>query len=178
MGKLSLQNGLASWKAPLKDKPLHFRLLRVFLVFCRLTLRLIAWSKRGLHLSFYFSFFLNCSPTLCVIFGLCCGNKSWCFAPTSNMLHVPFWQEHCHISGTDFKHCLPVLLCTAMCSVPKAKLLPLQIYSSKQLLRSMWNSECHLLPSLSSVLVFMLLFDFFSLVFFFFLLEAYLSVQR
>lgn len=59
-----------------------------------------------------------------------------------------------------------MLLCTAMFSVPKAKVLPLQIYCSRQLLRPMWNAGCHLLLSRSSVLVIMLLFDFFLLIFF------------
>lgn len=38
----------------------------------------------------------------------------WCFAPTSNMLHVPFWQEHCHTSSTDLNtlfQCFSVLQC-------------------------------------------------------------------
>lgn len=59
-------------------------------------------------------------------------------------LHLPetasmylFGEKCCCISDADFKHCLPVLFCTAARSLPKAKLLPLQFYSSKQLLRFM-----------------------------------------
>lgn len=56
--------------------------------FCKLTLRLIAWSKWGLYISSYL-FFKNWSPTPCIIFGLCCG-----------VLHLP--QTCCmYLSGKN-----------------------------------------------------------------------------